>query len=360
MNKKIIFSSLVLAGLFSGSSRLIAQTDPYYTHFSFNKIMFNPAYAGAGNMICLNGISHQQYRGFDDQSFSYELPNYPKQTVQRNVGPKMNGIGLSMPIPPFASRKNPDKNYGGIGITAYNDNAAYLKQTNIGISLAGRIQMKNGQDLSLGFSANFLQFGIDWKNLRPLTPGDPLLIPGGTSQVNTTFGGGIYYQNQKLNNLYVGLSATGLKKNGYAISTGSLVFDNETHYYAVAGMKMERIGGNPSLDLNPSLLVKNTKGVTQVDLSAIATYQNKFAGGLAFRTTSDALSILLGYYMFNTSSKSLRIGYSYDITLSRVQTVSNGTHELQVNYCFKLGIPEPPPPIIIIPDRNLNRNINIE
>ncbi|MCC6817305.1 MAG: type IX secretion system membrane protein PorP/SprF, partial [Bacteroidia bacterium] len=37
----------------------------------------------------------------------------------------------------------------------------------------------------------------------------------------------------------------------------------------------------------------------------------------------------------------LRVGYSYDLTLSKILSVSSGTHELQLNYCFIVKIVPP-------------------
>ena len=36
------------------SIQLQAQQDPSYTHFTYNKLLYNPAYAGASDNFCLN------------------------------------------------------------------------------------------------------------------------------------------------------------------------------------------------------------------------------------------------------------------------------------------------------------------
>ena len=76
----------------------------------------------------------------------------------------------------------------------------------------------------------------------------------------------------------------------------------------------------------------------QIDLSATALFSNTFRGGIAFRQwgNSDALSILLGY-----QRDKIKIGYAYDITLSNVQRVSNGTHEIFVRYCIPIKVKPP-------------------
>ena len=94
--------------------------------------------------------------------------------------------------------------------------------------------------------------------------------------------------------------------------------------------------------LEPAILAKygllNEAYKPQVDVSATALFSNTFRGGIAFRQwgNSDALSILLGY-----QQNRIKVGYSYDITLSDVQRVSNGTHEIFVRYCIPINVSEP-------------------
>jgi hypothetical protein len=69
-----------------------------------------------------------------------------------------------------------------------------------------------------------------------------------------------------------------------------------------------------------------------------ALFANTFRGGLAYRqwANSDAISVLLGYQKDN-----IKIGYSYDITVSNIQKVSNGTHEIFVRYCIPISVAPP-------------------
>ena len=61
----------------------------------------------------------------------------------------------------------------------------------------------------------------------------------------------------------------------------------------------------------------------------------EYYGGLSFRT-NESIPILIGGSMNNFT-----LGYSYDITVNKIAaTVSRGTHELMLKYCYYL-----PPPI---------------
>jgi hypothetical protein len=60
--------------------------------------------------------------------------------------------------------------------------------------------------------------------------------------------------------------------------------------------------------------------------------------GLTYRT-SDAIAIMLGLILLTN----LTIGYSYDITLSKLSSVSRGSHEVLLKYCYYL----PTPPVTV-------------
>ncbi|MFZ9662983.1 MAG: type IX secretion system membrane protein PorP/SprF, partial [Bacteroidia bacterium] len=67
MNKQLLGRWVALIALVAPVA-LSAQTDPLFTHFTFNKLLYNPAYAGASGQYCLNAINHQQWLGYDDES----------------------------------------------------------------------------------------------------------------------------------------------------------------------------------------------------------------------------------------------------------------------------------------------------
>ena len=52
--------------------------------------------------------------------------------------------------------------------------------------------------------------------------------------------------------------------------------------------------------------------------------------------TSDAIAVMLGY----SPIPKFQVGYSYDITVNKLASVSRGSHEMMVKYCYFI----PPPP----------------
>ena len=72
------------------------------------------------------------------------------------------------------------------------------------------------------------------------------------------------------------------------------------------------------------------------DINARYLWKDIAYGGLTYRT-SDAIAIMLGY----SPIKNLTVGYSYDISVNKLSSVSRGSHEIMVKYCHFL----PPVPI---------------
>jgi type IX secretion system PorP/SprF family membrane protein len=349
--------SLVLFSVFTiKTDQVWAQQDPYTTHYAFNRMLYNPAVAGSKNRYCLTALSHYQYTGYEDRTPEFwpsdgNNPTSPPGNAVKSVGPKTQMFSFSAPITKF----------GGLGIGFINDKLGYERSTHIKIDAAGRIPLGQDAELAVGIEANFLQKGLDGSKLKPLAQGDPSIPTTNVSARHTIFGGGLYYTNgmsnsNNLRDLWVGVSSLNLNHPTYVYSNpnplgggNNIAFSTpKTHTYIMGGVTMLNFLGNSNLKFHPSAMIKQNT-VWQLDATALVEYQEKLWGGLAYRTTSDALSIMLGYSGFKGAFRGLRIGYSYDLTMSKILSVSSGTHEIQLNYCFEVKIVKPEPVIIVTP-----------
>lgn len=337
LSLRIFTAAILLTGL----SKMNAQQDPYMTHYAFNRSLFNPAVAGANGQFCASVLSHYQYLGYEDRTPEfYPDPNNPSNLpkAEKNVGPKTNAFTFTAPI----------TKYGGLGIAFMSDKLGYEESTNIKVSAAGRYPMLSGANISVGFEVNFLQKGLDGTKLKPLAPLDPKIPSSNVKDMHPVFGAGVYYLDPMANavstrDFWAGISVLGLNSPEFVYNTGSspdVVFSTPTkHIYVSGGITMLNFMNNPDLEFLPSVMFKMNRGVFQTDLTALAKYQGRLWGGIAYRGiankfNSDAFSILLGYSGFKGNLQGLRIGYSYDLTLSKILSVSSGSHEIQLNYCF--------------------------
>ena len=89
------------------------------------------------------------------------------------------------------------------------------------------------------------------------------------------------------------------------------------------------IGITRDLVLRPSVLVRTDLSTYTFDLSAIAYYQEKMWGGLAFRR-SESLSLLLGYSFLENNV--LKVGYSFDFITRDREAKQISSHEIFVRY----------------------------
>lgn len=317
------FALALVALLFAAKS--YAQQDPYYSFFMFNKMVYNPAYAGSKDAICATAVYKKQWTGFDG-------------------APEFQTLSINSPIA---------KQRAGVGLGIINDKLGYESSLNVVFSFAYKIKLNSAgtSNLAVGAAGGFMQKSLDGTQLRPETTGDPKIPIGKVSATAPDINAGIYYTNSTigpLKNVYAGLSATHLMQStiSYATTTGNTVDSKlATHYYMVAGAAWDLTS---SLTLEPNLLIKKDPAKLQIDFNAFILYNNKIRGGLVYRS-GDAFIGMLGY-QFN---ENFHAGYSYDFTTSQLNKFSGGSHEIYVTYCFKFKPPVPKIPNIRLTPRYL-------
>jgi type IX secretion system PorP/SprF family membrane protein len=100
------------------------------------------------------------------------------------------------------------------------------------------------------------------------------------------------------------------------------------HYFVAAGYKFNV---SDKFELEPSLQLKAAKAAPlQADINVRGIYDNMVWLGASYRTT-DAVCIMAGAIIKDM----FQIGYGYDITTSNLNSVSNGSHEIMLNYRLK-------------------------
>ncbi|MDP2175323.1 MAG: PorP/SprF family type IX secretion system membrane protein [Bacteroidota bacterium] len=311
-----VISFAILLGF---SQNVFTQEIPFFTHYAFNKMLYNPAVVGAGNQINFATLSQYQYLNFRDQT-----PAFFGLTPNKNLGVKTNLISISAPL----------TQYGGIGVTYLNDRFGFEFRNHVKIDVAARFPIRQGASFAIGTELNFLEKGIDGSKLFPLSP-DPSVPTEKESQSHPSFGAGIYYtdsmiKSPRFKDLWVSVSSLNLNSNTYTTNNDRVFSKTEREIHAMAGVSIINFLGSPSLKFHPS--IKGTfAGYNALDLTAITEFNNKFTAGLAYRTTHDAWSILLGFNGFKNKFKNLRIGYSYAFNY-QFHIIDSGTHELRLNF----------------------------
>ncbi|MFM9945715.1 MAG: PorP/SprF family type IX secretion system membrane protein, partial [Bacteroidia bacterium] len=333
MVKNYFFRTIITGGLLMATLISKAQHDPYFTHFRWNRQAYNPAAAGyKEDYICINGLSHYQYRQYNDETFVTGTELVPNGEVIKNVAPETYNLNLNTLFKIGKSR-----NKIGVGMTFMDDQIGYMKTTTVKGALNFRKPIQGDFGfLAFGVEVGSTSFGYDNPKFRALDPNDPKVPTGGGSQSKLDLGVGVYYQQKKflnvLSNFYVGASYNHLNAAKYnftvqtATGQGAVDMDFVRYLYLTAGADWQL--ANPNWILEPAALIKYNPKL-QLDLSMTALFSNSIRMGMGYRTAADAISLLVGY-----QRGQLQVGYSYDITITRIRQVSDGTHEVFVKYCF--------------------------
>ncbi len=302
-----------------------AQQPAQYSLYNFNKFNFNPAYAGLDNSLSLTGVYRSQWGGI------------PGKPVTQNVN-------AHLPLYVFS---------GGVGLEFESETLGNWEQSKFLLAYNFQLPISRTGMLSLGLSAGLIQRRLDGTKI--ITPEgayepdpeheDPILPvvseEGNTLAVNF----GAFYQDEKLE---IGISAMNLTEQ--AIELTSLAYKPERSYFLYLGYNFD-IG--KSITINPSTLLKSTFQQTQMDFSVIVKYNSNIFGGASFRgynsDSNDAIALMAGFKL----SEKITLAYAYDLTLSKLNTVSNGSHEIMLNYNLGKPIGKGKPPKIIYNPRFL-------
>jgi type IX secretion system PorP/SprF family membrane protein len=307
---KKIFSTLTI-GLAALASVSFAQQDPQFTQFMHSKLIYNPGYAGTSEAICTNVLYRQQWVNF---------PGAPRTGL----------ISFDMPIGqlPIA-----------IGLNVMNDQIGFDKTLFARLALAYNRHIGAGV-LGIGIDGGILQkqFNGNWIAPDGNTVADASIpaYTGGTvttsglNKLSYDVGFGAFYS--IANKMYVGISSTHLAAQDIK-SSGNVKFALARHYYIVGGYTFN-FGEGGMHGINPNVKIKSDAASTQLDVNVTYIYNQKFWAGISYRM-QDAIAPMLGYKW-----KGAKIGYSYDLTTSKIKGYSAGTHEIMLGYCFNVKKPK--------------------
>jgi type IX secretion system PorP/SprF family membrane protein len=288
---------------------VLSQQDPLSSQYMFNTLTFNPGVAGASGMICATALNRQQWVGFKGA---------PSTTL----------FNVSAPVSLFGIKS-------GVGLVVESDNIGFDKDINLSASYSYLMDLgmgKLGIGISLGMLNTTLNPTWDIPSDDEHTPasGDPLIPENKESYVAFDAGLGLYYKADKY---YASLSVTHINEPKIKFSKGTPYVSRQ--YYLTGGYTLQM--ANPALELIPSLFAYSDGKVAQFTVTSLVRYNKKVWGGVSYRA-GDALIGIIGLELFN----GIRLGYSYDFTISDMGKASGGSHEFMVNYCFDLNLGKSP------------------
>lgn len=294
--KKVYFL-IFLAGIFFNAQ---GQQDPQFTHYMFNTLYYNPAYAGVEGITKFTAIHRTQWLGY-------------QPTYGDGGAPTTQVVSMSAPI---------NKINSGFGGYVVNDRLGPQNNLEAQASYAYHLALK-GSKLSFGIKTGIYSQTIDFDKYRAIDPNDPLLkSTGKESQVRPDLAMGVFLQREKY---YAGVSFNHLIKSefDFGLSQRNAL---QTHMYVTGGYYYQV---NFDLRLQFSTLIKSDFTKTTFDLGGLAYYKDTMWGGLAFRQ-SEAVIMMLGYSILK--DKSLKLGYGLDYVIKDQQAKQPTSHEFLLMY----------------------------
>ncbi len=278
-----------------------AQQDPMYTHYMYNTLSINPAYAGSRDALTVTALHRSQWVDFKGAPMTQTI------TLHSPVGNKHIGLGLA----------------------ASNDKIGPTNNTAVSGSFAYMMQLNKKSKLSLGLSGGINVLQADLSSLALDNQNDPSFQQDVNNRVTPSVGFGAYYSRERF---YAGVSTPNLLESNYYETTQSDGTISEArssrHYFFIAGAVFNL---SNNLALKPTTLVKMTTGAPlQVDVTASFIMMKRFLLGAMYRT-GDAVGVLVGFDI----SQQFHVGYSYDWSLGlRTPVYNQGSHEIMLRYDF--------------------------
>ncbi len=293
--KRIVLIFIVLFS-FGFKGVLFAQ-DPEFTQFYANPLYLNPAFAGTANCprFCLN---------------------------YRNQWPAISGTYVTYSAS-YDQHFNAIK--GGLGLLIYDDRAGQGTLTTFSASgiYSYLLNVSRKFSIKFGFQATYFEKSIDWSKL---TFGDMIdermgfvyntrEVPRRSKKANADFSAGVLGYTKRF---YFGFAANHLTQPDEGlISTSKLPLKMTAHVGAVFA-----IGDKKSeVTISPNILYQRQKDFQQLNLGVYFT-KGVVVGGLWYRN-QDSFIALVGLQQHKW-----KVGYSYDITTSKLTNATAGSHEI--------------------------------
>lgn len=281
------------------TSVAVAQQDPQFTQFMFNKLIFNPGYAGTSNAICGVLQFRQQWAGFTGS-------------------PQSMALAADMRLPGLPV---------GVGLNIITDKVGPM--STFFLRGAGAWNQKIGKGtLGIGLDLGIIQKKISSVWVTPETGPDGSIPTGSNPDFNKLsldVGFGAFYQIPKL--FYVGVSTSHLPAQD--LKDGTLGFKVKRHYYFTGGVDIE---ATPWLTVSPNVLYKTDFSAGALDLNLNLVWLKLFWIGGSYRVR-DAGALLLGVQK-TFQQYTFRGGYSFDIATGKLASYSKGSHEVMLGVCF--------------------------
>jgi type IX secretion system PorP/SprF family membrane protein len=284
--------SLLVFLLMAGISAW-TQQHPLYSLYHFNGLVINPAYAGSREALNVTLAGRMQWLGLDR-------------------GPATQVLGLHAPT---------WDNRHGFSLLAQHDRTGFTSNLSFATGYAYRIHFGEHTHLGLGMNIGLNQYSVKLSQVQTWQPGDIAFSEGDFTRWHAIVGAGFYLHSDKW---WLGGSVPNLIPNKiYDKYYEPLLSRGARHMFVHTGAVLP-LGNN--LKLRPSVLLRGAEGAPLgADFSLALIAKESFTLGASLRP-SNAFVLFTEIHLTRT----LKLGYGYDIDLGPLNAFSGGAHELML------------------------------
>lgn len=289
--------------LFLGMILRTKAQDMQFTQFYANPLYLNPAFAGSTYCprVCLN---------------------------YRNQWPNLSGTYVSYSA---SYDRYVDAISGGLGLLVTSDNQARgtLKTTTASLMYSYSLDITRSFSIKAALQATYFQKAIDRSKLsfgdmidarRGFVWNTNEAVPVRNKQ-NADFSAGLLGYSKRY---FFGVTANHITQPDEGlIGPSRLPLKLTVHGGAI--IELEK--GSES-SLSPNILFQQQQNFTQLNLGLYFVKEH-FVAGLWYRN-SDAFIVLIGL-----QNRNLKLGYSYDVTVSKLASNTAGSHEISLQVQFE-------------------------
>jgi len=280
-----------------------AQDDPLFSQYMFNKMAYNPAYAGSRDGLSIDALYRTQWTKIDNAPTNmlltaHDVSNNDKYGFGGQISRDVVG---------------PISQYGFYGAYAYR------------FHFGGNI-------LALGLQGGISYYSTNWAQLTAYQQGDPAYPGTQKNLIVPNFGAGIYFESK---NISASFSVPHFINND--IENKAQVFIDNNYYLELD----YKIRINDKFMIVPASLLKFTGDEAQLNVNVYFVFIKSIWLGGGYR--SDNSANFTFQYEFRKDRQGFRIGYAYDLGNEAYRVPAGGSHEVMLTYEFAKRAPLRPP-----------------
>lgn len=298
--RKITMTILTAVALLAGLSAF-GQQDALFSQYMFNQLIINPAYSGSRDVLTATLVHRDQWTGIEG-------------------APKTSTFSVHTPL---------NNERVALGLYIYNDQLGPVKDLGVMANYAYRIRVGQGR-LAFGLQGGFIQQSVDLQQLLVKDNYDYNVYNVPATQYTPDVNFGVYYSTRKW---YVGASSKHLFESLFSKDS----YDDDSpyailarHFYGTAGFVVDL---GEDIVLKPSTMISYTRNTpVSIDINTNVYFKDKLMIGASYRTGRNAAVLLAEV----TIKENVKLGYSYDIVLSKLAQHTVGSHEFSLSWDFDL------------------------